>query len=149
MKRSLLWIPLVLALVAGAACDKGQVKADGTPMNAEEEIDSSASEETLQSMREMRQAVDELSDLLVKGDAMTDTERGDVLVLLESLDARVGDLVKSGQTTGHKSVDQGLAALHEQIGKARTDAQATPPNYFEANNVAATCLNCHSTLDAQ
>ena len=73
----------------------------------------------------------------------------DVLVLLETLDAQVNVLIETGSTTGHKSIDRGLTILHDQLGKARTDAQATPPNYFEANNVAATCLNCHASLDAQ
>lgn len=90
----------------------------------------------------------QLTDLLVSLDRAAQQpdpaqRQAAVLKAIDSMEAITRDIAEGKLREAHKLLENEIDGFLEEIHRARAAAAATPPNYYWAGKIHATCIRCH------
>jgi hypothetical protein len=112
---------------------------------------NSISDEQLESsMGRLAAGVRKIQTLFASGKPLPQSQRSDVLQILDEMIAAADELGPEGVDSNHARMTHHLGRFREKLAIARDSVAANPPSYLLVNNIAGTCLSCHgSDLDQE
>jgi hypothetical protein len=132
---------LVVAFAAVLSCSGPR---GGTVRQSPAPEFSYITEEQLESaMWQLASGIESLQAILGSRKPMTQSQRVEVVGILDQMIAAADELGPSGISSNHPRITHNLGRFREKLEIARDSASMNPPRYYLVGNLSGTCLACH------
>lgn len=140
--RRLAW--LLLALSMGAACwTCADIPARVRKYTYPPDFNYITTKQLHSTMWQLAEQTERLNQILRLMSPVTETERAEIVQLLNAMQTVTDDLTGQGWSSNHPEVDFNLGRFQRDVALARRSVESDPPNYFLAGSLSGACLYCH------
>jgi hypothetical protein len=95
-------------------------------------------------MWQLAKSVRELDRAVRAPGAIDAPRRGEILILLQTMEAATAKLSSEGRASNHPVIDDHLPTLRRDIALALKGVEDDPPNYVLVGLLPGACMYCHS-----
>lgn len=139
----LLGAGLCLSLVAAGACSGPRGGAEQAPPTPA--FHAITDEQLESAMWQLADGILDLQALFARPKPIRQSERQDVVDILDRMILAADTLGPDGVSTNHRRITHNLGRFREKLAIARDAAASNPPRYFLVGNLSGTCLACHAS----
>ena len=134
---------LVVVFAAVLAC--GGPRGAVPPRSPAPEFNFITDEQLESAMWRLAAGVKSLQTLFASQKPIKQSQRQEVIGILDQMIAAADDLGPNGASTNHPRITRNLARFREKLAIARDSASMNPPRYYLVGNLSGTCLACHGS----
>jgi len=143
MSRAALLAALVAVSATALAC--GGLR-DGVGQESPAPDFNYITDEQLESaMWQLAAGVKSLQAILGSQGPVTQTQRLEVIRILDQMIAAADELGPDRVATNHPRITRYLVRFREKLAIARSSVAMDPPRYYLVGNLSGTCLACHAS----
>jgi hypothetical protein len=143
MSHAARYAALVVAFAAALSCSGPR---GGMPRESPAPEFNYITEEQLESaMWQLASGVESLQAIFGSRKPVKQSQRVEVVGILDQMIAAATELGPSGMSTNHPRITHNLGRFREKLEIARDSASMNPPRYYLVGNLSGTCLACHGS----
>jgi len=145
IRRAAMLVGLVVSFVATHGCAGLTAGVQSPPPQPAPAFNYITDEQLKSAMWQLAAGVKRVQAILARPGAISQSERVEVILVLDQMLAAADELGPDGVSSNHPRITLSFGRFRETLAIARRSVSIDPPRYYLVGNLSGTCLACHAS----